>query len=438
MKKLALFICAVVLIFTSCNNDDNTTAISVNSISIEPNSVTLVKNQTFTLQAIIVPENAANKEIEWLSLNPLVASVDESGVVTALSPGETTITVTTKDGNKTANCNVIVVSEIISVTGISIEPATLTLSLDSTYTLIANVEPANTTNKSVIWNSTDASIVSVDNNGTITAHAPGETTITATTVDGNHTANCVVTVTSTTRPKLAIEYVAEYNVNTNGDGFATSHDNDKSGYFTWNEAKNLFDGSVPELQGYHYPTIEELTGIISHAGYITYSPSRPTNYTGIQEKITVNGNTKTYFADYNNATPNISYGIKFMNADNELRCAYRYEPIGLYESANNLTGHFKVTVRYLGPNFTGSINDISNENYWDTNNQEDIVRIFPAVGFIDQSGALQSRGSSGRYSSITESKPTSNYQMVFGTATAFRDSALTKLHGFCVRPFSDN
>ena len=76
------------------------------------------------------------------------------------------------------------------VTGISLDKTSVTLNTTDTYTLIANVDPIDASNKSVIWSSSDAAIATVDENGVVIGMKAGTATITATTVDGNFTATC--------------------------------------------------------------------------------------------------------------------------------------------------------------------------------------------------------------------------------------------------------
>ena len=59
---------------------------------------------TFKLSTTIYPDNAKNKTISYTSSNPIVATVSNDGQILAKHDGETTITVKTSDGNKTANC----------------------------------------------------------------------------------------------------------------------------------------------------------------------------------------------------------------------------------------------------------------------------------------------------------------------------------------------
>ncbi|EJL21040.1 Ig-like domain-containing protein [Brevibacillus sp. BC25] len=80
------------------------------------------------------------------------------------------------------------------VTGVELEEEELTLRVGDTESLRATVKPANATNKRVKWESSDSEIVEVDEEGKITAVAPGTATITVTTVDGNKTDSVEVSV----------------------------------------------------------------------------------------------------------------------------------------------------------------------------------------------------------------------------------------------------
>jgi len=115
--------------------------------------------------------------------------------VTAVAPGKAAITVTTEDGAKTAKCEVTVKARVIPVTGIRLNKKSLLMMPGYKAELTATITPSNATNKNITWNSSDASIVAV-NNGELEAKAEGTATITVTTEDGEKTATCEITVSS--------------------------------------------------------------------------------------------------------------------------------------------------------------------------------------------------------------------------------------------------
>ena len=163
----------------------------VTGISLDKTSVTLNTTDTYSLIANVDPVDASNKSVTWSSSDAAIATVDEKGVVTGIKAGTATITVTTVDGDFTATCAVTVLQP---VTGVSLDKTSVTLNTTETYTLIANVDPTDASNKSVTWSSSDAAIATVDDKGIVTGIKAGTATITVTTVDGNFTAACAVTV----------------------------------------------------------------------------------------------------------------------------------------------------------------------------------------------------------------------------------------------------
>lgn len=89
-------------------NTPSEETIKVNGVSLNKTNLNLYINERAKLTANIKPNNASNKEVTWVSSNPDVASVDANGNIKALKEGTVTITVTTKDGNYTAKCEVTV------------------------------------------------------------------------------------------------------------------------------------------------------------------------------------------------------------------------------------------------------------------------------------------------------------------------------------------
>ncbi len=177
------------------------------SISL-PSTLELGIDETSTLCVDFTPSNANQKSVEWNSDKPNIATVN-NGLVTAVALGTANISATAKDkdGNQlTANC--IVTVKNISVTGVSLNKSSITISLNNSETLTATISPSNASNKNVTWTSNDTSIATV-NNGVVTGIGLGNTTITVTTEDGNKTASCSVEVTEAYVPsktKLSYTY----------------------------------------------------------------------------------------------------------------------------------------------------------------------------------------------------------------------------------------
>lgn len=180
----------------SCTVTVTPDTVSVTGVTVSPESLEMVIGETEGLTAAVEPEDATDKTVTWSSSDEKVATVGEDGTVKAVSAGNATITVTTGDGGRTATCEVKVNTKAVPVTGISVFPGTVTLEQGKRRNLTAVVYPADATNRSVTWTSSDNSVVTVSYSGIITAVSAGKATVTATTKDGSFTASCVVTVTA--------------------------------------------------------------------------------------------------------------------------------------------------------------------------------------------------------------------------------------------------
>ena len=171
----------------------------VTGVKLNKNTTTIKVGGTETLTATVEPANATNKAVTWSSDNISVATVDANGLVTAVAEGSATITVTTEDGSKTASCTVTVTTATVPVTGVTLDPTSLTLDVNQTAPLTATITPSDATNQNVTWTSDNLSVATVSG-GVVTAVAPGEATITATTADGGFAATCTVTVNKPVLP----------------------------------------------------------------------------------------------------------------------------------------------------------------------------------------------------------------------------------------------
>lgn len=160
------------------------------SIFIGSAYTTLVRGKTLQLTAKFTPDSLT-QPVVWTSSNPAVASV-EDGLVTALSLGRTDISAATADGSIVSNVSQVTVIWT-AVTGVSISGVSK-VGIGETVTLTASVTPTGASDKTVTWTSSDKAILTVNADGNITGVAPGTATVTATTNDGGFTAAKEITV----------------------------------------------------------------------------------------------------------------------------------------------------------------------------------------------------------------------------------------------------
>lgn len=205
---------------------------------VAPESIDLVTNgeNTKDLDAKLVPADATDVKLAYESSDESIATVDETGKVTAVANGECTITTYVVADSKDADAselsavaveaadseevddNVATMPEDLaamdSAFGVvpedlkaetkvtvttNVESVTLdktegVLTVGNTVTVTATVTPDTATNASVTWSSSDEAIATVDSEGKITAVAPGTATITATS-DSNPDASAAYAVT---------------------------------------------------------------------------------------------------------------------------------------------------------------------------------------------------------------------------------------------------
>lgn len=207
MKKILLISLLFSLLTTSCIKEkkdaliekkedikkEEPKDIEVTEVKLNENELRLTIGDIKTIKANVIPEDAYNKNVVWSSSNETIASIDY-GQITAIKEGETTISVKTIDGDKTATCKVIINAQTIEIANITISETSISIPIEKTYTLTYNISPANATDKTVVWKSSDENIATVID-GHIIAKSIGIATITVSSVKGNVNSNCRVNVT---------------------------------------------------------------------------------------------------------------------------------------------------------------------------------------------------------------------------------------------------
>ncbi|OME18518.1 hypothetical protein BSK60_00265 [Paenibacillus odorifer] len=186
---------------------NDTGDVIVTGVTLDKPSLSLTEGETGdTLSAVIAPANATNKTVSWSSSDETVATV-VNGVVTPVGVGTAIITVTTTDGSFTASSVVNVsapIPPVVNVTGVKLDQETLNLTAgEANGILKATIEPANATDKDVIWSSSDETVATVVN-GVVTPVGEGTAVITVTTKDGSFTATTTVKVAAPKPPDVIV------------------------------------------------------------------------------------------------------------------------------------------------------------------------------------------------------------------------------------------
>ncbi len=169
--------------------------VHVENVYLDPTTLNIRKGASAQLKAIIAPATADNQKVTWTVAQSDIADVTD-GLVTAKAVGETTVTVTTEDGNKQATCPVIV-TDSVHVSDISINPSVAGIKELTTLQLTATVAPLDADNQKIIWRSSDETVATVDDSGLVTALRFGQTLITAASDEFPAVqATCTLTVTA--------------------------------------------------------------------------------------------------------------------------------------------------------------------------------------------------------------------------------------------------
>lgn len=191
MKKLMLFlmvaipIIVVMIVKLTATVAVGDVFISVESITLNEDSISAMVGDSLDLSFTIYPEVASNQDVFWNSSNESAAVVDLNGHVDFVGIGSGYISASTKDGNKTSQCSFYVGDT--KVHQVKLTAAENFVHINDTLQLSANVLPNEATNQDVSFSSSDESIAEVDSNGLVTGLQEGYVTITVTTDEGGFT-----------------------------------------------------------------------------------------------------------------------------------------------------------------------------------------------------------------------------------------------------------
>lgn len=158
--------------------------VMVTSVTLDKEEISFKATEKIQLIATVGADDATDKGIIWRTDDENVATVDETGLVTAVAVGESTVTALAADGSgEKAVCQITVVPTMVE--SIAISGDLTTIKKGRTLELAAAVAPATATNSALTWSTSDATVATVDKEGIVTAFLAGTVTITAAAEDGS-------------------------------------------------------------------------------------------------------------------------------------------------------------------------------------------------------------------------------------------------------------
>lgn len=161
-----------------------TEGIFLNTVTLNQEDAHLEAGETLTLEATVGPDDAINKKVDWKSDDEAVATVSAEGVVTAHAVGQTIIHAIADDGGGAkAACTITV--DPTKVASIALSSESLEIRKNHQAQLSATVAPANATDTRIVWSSTNENVAKVSEEGVVSAIAPGNAVIKATSQDGS-------------------------------------------------------------------------------------------------------------------------------------------------------------------------------------------------------------------------------------------------------------
>jgi len=202
----------------------------VTGVAFAGDTASVAINKTIVLEYAVLPAEADLKGVNFSSANTGIATVSANGTVTGVSPGTTTVTVTTVDGGFTDTCTVNVT--YTPVTSVACNTDGIIVGLNKTKAVRYTIEPAAAEIRGVTFSSSNTSVATVSANGTVTGKAIGNAVITVTTVDGGKTDTCSVMVVQSSVSNSAMVTLIAGDIWGDGTGYQMLLDADATAYGT--------------------------------------------------------------------------------------------------------------------------------------------------------------------------------------------------------------
>lgn len=188
-----------------------------NEILISPSNPVIELGKSVQLNALVLPENATNKNVSWSTTIGSYAnvSIDKNGLATGILVGRGFVRASVSSVSSTVDVDVVNPEGAVLVKKITISQNSLNLKKGDKIKLTATVSPSNATCKNIIWRTPQGAVTTVDQDGNVVAISVGSSRIIAVSADNNAEAWISVKVTESDQPAPVPDEEPKYAVHLN-------------------------------------------------------------------------------------------------------------------------------------------------------------------------------------------------------------------------------
>jgi len=226
---------AVDKIEAQCKVLVNKEVIHVENVTLNETSLELFEGETFQLTFTVEPENAMYETVVWTSTDETKATVDETGLVTAISAGAAGIKLQVDDAD--ATCILLIKKAIPHVENVVLNETSIELTEDDTFQLAFTIEPEDAEYETVTWTSSNESVATVNENGLVTAISEGNAEIKVSVDDVEATCNVKVNA----KPQGFALDIQITNITPNNAEFTIIPNDDTKTYYVYGMFKSKYD-----------------------------------------------------------------------------------------------------------------------------------------------------------------------------------------------------
>lgn len=240
--------------------------IPLKKLTVSPSSAKITTGKTLQLKTTLNPKNTSYKKLKFTSSDPKIATVSKNGVVKGLKAGKVQITVRALETNKKAVVNITIKKPYVNVKSMEItNKKGLTLEDGKKLKMTAKITPANATDKTIVWKTSDKTKATVDSKGNVTALRPTEfVEITASTKDGKVKASYKLKI-SRKNGYLKKSDLDKLNLSGVDNLMIIAHPDDE----TFWGASHILDGKylvVSLTNGFHNERVKDFNSVIKRYG----------------------------------------------------------------------------------------------------------------------------------------------------------------------------